>query len=417
MRPSKYIVTIPARGQYILLNTVTGAVIELTPEEHAAFTGRGPAPLPGSQQEILRDSGMLVEEDVDETALLRRAYWKSKFSSELIRMTICPTLDCNFACPYCYEQRRPGTMSETTQKAVLDLIRQKLDANPKVFALCWYGGEPLLCPDIIESLSLTIRDLCRSRGTEYKCTMISNGYLLSEDITAMLRRIGCSSVQITVDGPPSVHDRRRCLRDGSGTFSRIFDGVRLLNDNGILVRVRVNLDKDNVRCYNDVVQRFSAMENVTCYPAPVTAEKTQTQAQRNRCFTHQEYSSLYLDAADPQALKAAFDSSFQNPSFTCMAENEHSFVIDPSGYLYKCMNDVGQPRYAVGCVTDKTVCHAASVGKYLGRDPFQEPECSDCAFLPLCYGRCVWEYCDKGTHACPAIKFCVQKFLESEESL
>ena len=156
------------------------------------------------------------------------------------------------------------------------------------------------------------------------------------------------------------------------------------------------------------------MDHVTCYPAPVTVEKTQTQTQRDRCFTHQEYNSFYLDVADPQALKIAFEHSFQNPSFTCMAENEHSLVIDPSGYLYKCMNDVGLHQFAVGSVEDETVYSIASIGKYLGRDPFQEPECSECTFLPMCYGRCVWEYYDKGTHACPAIKFCVQKCLESE---
>ena len=114
MKPSKYTVAIPAHKQYILLNMVSGAVVELTSEEYSAFTGRSSYSLKDEQIEILRACGMLIEDDVDETALLRRTYWKSKFSNELIRITVCPTLDCNFACPYCYEQRRSGTMSETT---------------------------------------------------------------------------------------------------------------------------------------------------------------------------------------------------------------------------------------------------------------------------------------------------------------
>ena len=404
------------QGQYILLNTISGAVVNLTPEEYSSFIGQSSHSLEDKQLSILQECGMLLENNIDETALLRRSYWKSKFSNELIRIAICPTLDCNFACSYCYEQRRSGIMNETIQQAVLDLIRQKLQMGPKVFSLCWYGGEPLLCPEIIDRLSMKIRELCQVYGTDYKCTMISNGYLLTEQNVAILKRIGCSSVQITVDGPPSIHDRRRHLRNGTGTFARIFQGIQLLNDNGFLVRVRVNLDKENFFCYQQVIELFSSMDNVTCYPAPVTAEKTQTQVQRNRCFTHQEYSSFYSDVVDPQTMIDAFERSFQNPTFTCMAENDHSFVIDPSGYLYKCMNDVGQRQFAVGSVTDDSVCGIASIGKYLGRDPFQEPECSECLFLPLCYGRCVWEYCDKGTHACPAIKFCVQKCLESEVS-
>lgn len=398
----------------MLLNTISGAVVNLTLEEYSAFAGQPPYSLGDEQLAVLQECGMLLENNVDETALLRRVYWKSKFSNELIRITICPTLDCNFACPYCYEQRRPGIMNEITQQAVLDLIRQKLQTAPKVFALCWYGGEPLLCPEIIDRLSTEIRKLCQVHGIEYKCTMISNGYLLTEQNIAMLKRIGCSSIQITVDGPQSVHDQRRHLRDGTGTFARIFQGIQLLNDSDILVRVRVNLDKENYSCFWHVVELFSSMNHVRCYPAPVTAEEMQTQAQRNRCFTHQEYNFFYSNVTDLQALKAAFEHSFQNSAFTCMAENEHSFVIDPSGYLYKCMNDVGLCQFAVGSVMDDAICSIASIGKYLGRDPFQEPECSECPFLPLCYGRCVWEYCDKGTHACPAIKFCVQNCLESE---
>lgn len=61
---------------------------------------------------------------------------------------------CNFDCPYCFEDHFAGKMSEEVQDDVVALAERMLEASgTKDLHVTWFGGEPLLAPDIIESLS------------------------------------------------------------------------------------------------------------------------------------------------------------------------------------------------------------------------------------------------------------------------
>ncbi len=99
---------------------------------------------------------------------------------------------------------------------------------------------------------------------------------------------------------------------------------------------------------------------------------------------------------------------------TCAAEHYYSSVIDPQGFRYQCINEVGNPKYAIASVIDSKICSQAAIAKYLGRDPFSEEECCDCVYLPLCYGRCVWEYKDKGVHSCIAARYIFENMIRQK---
>jgi len=54
-------------------------------------------------------------------------------------------------------------------------------------------------------------------------------------------------VQVTLDGPPEVHDRRRPLANGRGTFNQILENLIVLGGLApqVHVALRVNFDKTN----------------------------------------------------------------------------------------------------------------------------------------------------------------------------
>ena len=60
----------------------------------------------------------------DEQQALHFLARKNCYSSRILNLTICPTMNCNFGCPYCFEKHRPGRMSEETQNIVLDFIKR-----------------------------------------------------------------------------------------------------------------------------------------------------------------------------------------------------------------------------------------------------------------------------------------------------
>lgn len=61
-----------------------------------------------------RNWGFIVEVNEDEIALLRLRNHRAIYTDCNCRLFINPTLECNFACWYCYEKHPQGYMSEDT---------------------------------------------------------------------------------------------------------------------------------------------------------------------------------------------------------------------------------------------------------------------------------------------------------------
>jgi hypothetical protein len=49
-------------------------------------------------------------------------------ASQGVGLTICPTMNCNFDCPYCFETHRPGRMSAEVQDDAVNLARRMMEA-------------------------------------------------------------------------------------------------------------------------------------------------------------------------------------------------------------------------------------------------------------------------------------------------
>lgn len=77
-------------------------------------------------EEVLREGGFLVERSEDEEELLRTRFYKTIKQNEEFILTINPTLDCNFDCWYCYEQKsHKAYMSGTTLDSVLLFLEKQ----------------------------------------------------------------------------------------------------------------------------------------------------------------------------------------------------------------------------------------------------------------------------------------------------
>ena len=123
----------------------------------------------------------------DEQAALETMGRGSCAVSRRIGLTICPTMGCNFDCPYCFENHRAGKMSADVQDDIVALVERMLEASgSKSVSVTWFGGESLLAPDVIESLSQRLMALVEERGGHYGAGIITNGYLLTQENVRML---------------------------------------------------------------------------------------------------------------------------------------------------------------------------------------------------------------------------------------
>ena len=67
-------------------------------------------------------------------------------------------------------------------------------------SVAWFGGEQLLAADVIESLSKRLMAPAEEKGVDYRASIITNAYLLTQDVIDMLSAVKVTSAQVTIDG-------------------------------------------------------------------------------------------------------------------------------------------------------------------------------------------------------------------------
>lgn len=330
----------------------------------------------------------------DEVEGLKFVSRKNCGFSNTVSLTICPTLNCNFRCPYCFENHRIGKMSEEVQEQIITFIRRMVGTyRANRISVTWFGGEPLLASDVIESLSQKIIEFADEKKIQYNATIVTNGYLLSQENIDMLYKYKVRSYQITFDGLEETHDKTRHLASGQGTFSKI---VENLTQNKIIghVSIRHNINEDNkeeeniVKKYVENMAKISG-NNISYYPAIVTNNEV---ALKNE----EKVNYLELQEFAYQEMKKKFSQFSSYNCNYCGAQSITFIVIDELGNLYKCWEDSGKIEHSFGKINEwspwrpiQTARNPQVLINYINSGGgANDKECEECIWLPVCKGGC-----------------------------
>lgn len=411
-----------ADGGSIVANTFAQTVTRLDARETGALEGDLDALRPDELADLLAAGIVTHAEKGCEALALRRAYALSRKDASHATITVLTTLECQFGCPYCFQERRDCRMGPDVQRLVVELVastaarmRRPPDAREggrPALALCFTGGEPLLDLEAVLAVAAGARAACERFDVELQTTMISNGYLLTPPIAARLVEISPSwQVQVTIDGGRETHDARRCLRDGGPTFDVILGNLMRLDPAAFDVRLRVNVDKTNVGTAREALEIVSGRPNVAAYVAPVTTEETQDACTRCSCYAPAEYGAMFKEMAH-EGLVPDDVAWLLERGTICSASHPLSCSVDPEGYLYRCFDHAGTPERAYGRLGHPEFLNPRNARAFLERDPFSEEECAACACLPQCLGSCSRSWVEKGTHYCKAARYLLDDALE-----
>lgn len=157
--------------------------------------------------EELINNGFVVEETVDEGKILKERIASIIYQEDHFHLTINPTLECNFSCWYCYEEKLKGAvMKKTTLLSVETLIR-KLGEQYKNIHIAFFGGEPLLYFNkVIIPIYDCIEMVCEKTGCNYSTSFTTNGSLLTPKVLSFLSEKNVVNMQITLDGGKDWHN-------------------------------------------------------------------------------------------------------------------------------------------------------------------------------------------------------------------
>ena len=354
--------------------------------------------------DVLMKKGFIIEESIHENELLRAARYKACGDQGNLSLTILPSLKCNLRCLYCYQHRNSESLSEEVERALLLFVRTRIRKGGNL-TIDWFGGEPLLHLDIIERLSRQFIDFCTALEAGYSASIITNGYLLNKENIEKLAALKVKYVQITLDGPQEIHDRRRPLAGSHPTFAVIMANLKEAVDR-FNVNIRMNIDEENKHYIEPMIDILihEGLEQKAGFYLGRTYPYTEACADiSGQCLSDADFSLLGLETL-MTLLKHGFAYTYWMPSSkdsVCTADKQNSFVIMPSGAVLNCWNDTATPGKEVGHLLHKmTDKMKENIREWAQCDPFLRADCLACQLLPICMGGCPFLFRVRGKSDC-----------------
>ncbi|HDR7514664.1 TPA: radical SAM protein [Bacillus mobilis] len=413
MKLSKYNIVERMGDNTVIYNTLSSGVLLLNEEYSKHFFGIDKSGVCNKKDllEELKKGQMVCDYNVDELENLRVANMASRFNNSILSLTLAPSLKCNFACPYCFEDGyRYNTMDKRTQEKFLEFFQSAI-SNVSTVSVCWYGGEPLLQLKTIEYLTKEMLAKLENTGKEYYSHIITNGFNLTKKVALKLKNLKVDQAQITIDGPPDIHDKRRILLNGQGSFHRIMENIKeahsILN-----ISIRINVDKTNIHRVDEIldyIESYGLKNKVSFYLAAV--DDSASSCKNLDCLGTFDFSNEEFSFYE-RALKRGFNSIYiPAPNIgICGAVSINSYVIDPKGDFYKCWNEVGREEVKVGDIFNG-MKFDKNLTDYLSYNPTENEKCRECSVFPVCFGGCPYISLKTGDNKCDSIKYNAPKLI------
>lgn len=383
---SRYNVYFKQGTNLVIYNTLNKQLIRL-PEKLEKFLE--PEIMPDIIKKVL--SNFIVESEDYEQKNMKYLMNSMIYQNSRINITLMMTMNCNFKCVYCFENwlsdsERTKQLDENEFIHWLKYIIMKY--HIKQVDLCFHGGEPMLEIEKIKKISDELRCFFDRNHIFYLFTAVTNGYLLNQKNVEILRNSKIKVVQITIDGVGAVHDKRRMLKNGNGTFDTIIGNIGKLK--GIKCYVNIVYDNSNRGTVKDLIDFFknNQMQDkidliVIGSTKPIKLNNDLTQITLSDVEDGNIRISL-LKYIIKNGFKTINDLEYQ----LCTLKQKNSLVISSQGMVYKCISGVGNRVFEL-CKFSKDV------------DPFEKQAefiegngditCEKCSYMPICNKFCLYE--------------------------
>ena len=423
LKLSRYNWLVDYRDSLLLFNGFTGALCRAEPDKEellrdALGSTRGLERRLGEIDEqtlaLLRKCGLLIEESFDERKALRVLFNINRFSPRTYVATVVVTYRCNFACEYCFEHDFEGEGLDISPDVIDRVAELTGEADLKTFNLYLFGGEPLLLVNECLELTSKCRDAALGSGKEFNAVLITNGYLLTEDVAQSLAESGVTKAQITIDGGRELHDSKRPLADGSPTFDQVCRNARAASRH-MKVTIRSNISREEGFDPKELLKEFAGCP-VTLHAAP-TCRSHEGDFQSFRDNMEYIYANLPLGE-----LGARRPMRFQQPCGACALWTYGGSVVTPDGTTIRCWSEVGDSSVSYGNIFEPSMPRFFEPSiPWLAWDPyFPGTPCFECRMLPSCGGGCQYWYLKNGKTKCffteQTYQECiVGRFVEAEE--
>lgn len=385
---------------------------------------RGKVPEEADLCGVLIEAEILVDAEEDELATMLDAKRRASSDPHAPRgFTIVPNAACNMNCDYCGQTHKGKPLDTSAEAAIVKRVQSAMDAGAPV-EIFWFGGEPMIGYASIMRISDGLVTYADRVSAHYRAKLVTNGTLLTLDkLKELARRARVNHVEITLDGPQTIHDLHRPLIGARRNFLHIVDVLSAaLQDSelgAVHFRIRTNVDRRNVDSIDEYLETMRdlgmANPNVEFEIHPVYAwsnDVSSIELEREEFARRQigwMIKMLQLGlafTAVPTGVKPV----------VCGAVSKYDEVISSTGRIFSCTEHPLVPRHeendSLGHVLEALPGRLG--GAYLSfydRIASHEVPCHQCDFLGICGGACPKHWAE-GHRPCPDFKDNIQQRLD-----
>lgn len=386
----------------IVFSTISKTIVEMTDNEYSEYMNsdyKNCKILSDEILEFLKDNYFILEDNADSSKVKNLLFDKDRLSPKTFSTYITFSTLCNFSCVYCYEQGITlyKVMDDTIMKNVINWYKKILKQNNyKKCKVVLFGGEPLLHKDLIMKFVTLLHKETYKLSIELNIGIITNGYLLDSEIINFLANYGLEEIQITIDGVKNVHNQRRYLKNGDGTFDQIIKNIiNAPTFNGRFL-IRISFDENNITQVEELINYISSLKTnniLDIYFAPIHQIMNQKDNRNSFCSMHTYSESKVLQECYINLYKKAKKLGFSVPNNysngPCMVVASDSCIIAPNGDLFKCVEMLGINELAIGNVNDKK--YNSTYFEFVSEPPVKKCLKNNCKYALLCGGGCVMQ--------------------------
>lgn len=428
---SKFIIELKRSNTVILYSTLTTSIVELEKDIYNDIFNKKMFSQHQDYVTVLYEMGFLIDEDYDELAFLQEIRDKTIKANETdpTYYIIAPTMDCNARCYYCFEHGAvKRNMTFETAEAVAKYIILNHDKDDLIIQ--WFGGEPLLKPEIISYISNRLK----TNNVKFKSKIITNGYLLNNDIIQKaINEWNVETIQITIDDIGDKYNKiKNYVYENVDAFSVVMNNIRQCLSHGLKIRVRINFNPIKYNETIDIVKYladlFNKDENYFMYLAPIDSSSSKIPSITDEFKTEKVHPLIALlnaeekscglgnfniqDVNDDDKMSILLQKYYLSPIPTsCYGGCESAVTIDADGDIYVCHRLMGRKEYSSGNVFTGKVHN--EIYKHYANTVIDSEECNNCKLLPICQGGCKHRAFAYGKNrSCTPVKGSITQLLE-----
>ncbi len=401
---SKYNIYFEHNEKKFVYNTLSTALIQLDADVFDLLRNNELEKLNLDYVDSMKKMHFLIEKNNDESKEFFYFYDSVRYgkSSKIFSIILIPSYACNLACPYCLQGQEKSTdrLDEKSLNSILLFMDKYLNSHKNIdeLRISLYGGEPMLNKDLLYKFCDKSNEIAIKYNCDTYFSMTSNMTLLDEKMIEYMKKYQIHT-QVSIDGTPEQHDKKRIYKNGKGTYDLIVKNLKKLNLHGLrdLITIRLNIDSSNIEDAESIMGDFVNYSDDVYFGFLETIKDANDSF--NDCVSIESI-PFYVTEIFSECYKKygiENDRLFGKKS-PCSINSEGKFFIDNNLDVYKCEKIVKRKDARVGYIsTDGEFIPNSVFFNQMTFSPQNDEKCRECILLPMCGGGCpATKYIDYG---------------------